>query len=164
MKVSPLYYCTQQELYAAANLAWQNYQANLTDFTGHKGKYTAIYGDDAVAALLEAKALPDDQSRSSLAEALRIQLAQASDVCLNNWQSLKSYIADAFPVDMQKTKLDAAGAKYYRGAANENWMQMQSLLGTANKFITDNTTILSQGGNNMPATFPAKFATDKTAF
>src|SRR5205085_10659403 len=101
------------------------------------------------------------QARGSVSETLRVQLAQAAHTCLDNWQKLKSYIADAFPEELQKTMLEAAGAKYYRQAAKEGWTQMQSLLTSGSIFIHDNTETLLQNGNNMPAAFSAKFDTDK---
>ena len=162
--MNPTYKCTQQELYAAANLGWQNYLDNVGDFTAHKAKYTPQLANDALAALLAAKNIPDAETRGSVPEALRIQLEQAGDVCLNNWQILKSYIADAFPEELQKVMLEAAGAKYYRKARNEGWTEMESLLSTAVQFMSDNEDALSQSGNNMPAAFPTKFSTDKTTF
>src|SRR3954467_15938279 len=101
------YNCTQQEFYAAANLGWQNYLDNVGDFTAHKAKYTPQLGNDAIAELLAAKNIPDAQARGSVPEALRVQLTQAAGVCLNNWQILKSYIADAFPEELQKVMLEA---------------------------------------------------------
>ena len=158
------YKCTQQELYEVANLAWRNYSDNLACFTNHKARYTAALADAAVEAIRAARNLPEGQSNSAGSETLRIQLEQAVDTCLNNWQILKSYIADAFLVEEQKPMLEAAGSGYYRQASGKSWPQMQSLLSSASKFITDHAETLAQGGNNMPATFPTKFATDKAVF
>jgi hypothetical protein len=164
MKPSIAYRGTQQEFYAAANLGWQNYQDNLTDFTSFKGKYTSEFGANAVAALLEAKKIPDQQTRGAVPESLRIELAQDAKICLDNWQRLKSYISDAFSETHQKSMREAAGSKYYRKASNEGWAETQSLLTAAAQFITDNIAILEQDGENMPAAFPAIFTTDKNAF
>src|SRR3954452_19349297 len=136
--MNPAYKCTQQEFYAAAKLGWQNYRDNLPDFTDHKAKYTTAFGEDALNALLAAKDLPDDQARDSVPETWRIQLSQAANVCLDDWQILKSYITEAFPAQEQKTRLDAAGIKYYRKAANRGWTEMQSLLDLAAKIIDNN--------------------------
>lgn len=163
MKNQVRYKCTQQQLYAVANLGWQNYLDNLTDFTNYKAKYTAALGNDAIAAVLAAKNLPNEQARGSVPESLRIQVVQAGLICLDNWQKLKGYINEAFP-GMQKPKLQAAGSAYYRQASNEGWEQMQSMLTSASTFIVDNSPALSQGGDNMPAAFPAKFEADKTDF
>ena len=164
MKNQKKYPCTQQEFYTAANLAWQNYQTNLADFTAFKGKYTIEFGTEAVADLLVAKNIPDAQSRSSVPESLRIEMAATAGLCLHNFQMLKSYIADAFPEGQQKTMLEAAGSKFYLKASNESWTAMQSMLDAGAQFITDHATELSQGGNNMPATFASKFNLDKTTF
>jgi hypothetical protein len=163
-KINPAYKCTQQEFYAVANLAWQNYQANLADFTAFKAKYTTELGTEAVADLLAAKNIPDAQSRSSVPESLRIELSATARLCLYNFQMLKSYIADAFPEVQQKAMLEAAGSKFYPKASNKSWTAMQSMLDAAKQFITDHTADLEQGGNNMQATFPAKFNLDKNTF
>jgi hypothetical protein len=151
--INPAYKGTQQEFYAAANLGWQNYQASLADFTSFKAKYTTEFGTDAVAELLIAKNIPDAQSRGSVPESLRIELEATAGLCLHNFQILKSYIADAFPEGQHKTMLDAAGARFYTKASNENWTAMQSMLDASAQFIMDHATDLSQGGNNMPQRF-----------
>ncbi|HEY6975763.1 MAG TPA: hypothetical protein VH396_05720 [Chitinophagaceae bacterium] len=164
MQIQSNYNCTQQELYEVAKVGWRNYKNNLADFTNHKGRYTAALADTALEAILAAQNLPDGQACGAGSETLRIQLEQAADTCLNNWQILKSYIADSFLAEDQQQMLEAAGSNYYRQASGKSWPQMQSLLGFASKFINDNSEALSQGGNNMPATFPTKFATDKAVF
>src|SRR5438045_5981680 len=70
MKINPNYRCTQQQLYALANLGWQNYLDNLADFTNHKAKYTEEFGTNAIAAVLAAKNLPDIQVRGSVPESI----------------------------------------------------------------------------------------------
>jgi hypothetical protein len=164
MQIQSNYNCTQQELYEVAKVGWRNYKNSLADFTNHKGKYTPALADEALGAILAAQNLPDGQAWGAGSETLRIQLEQAVDTCLNNWQILKSYITDAFLVEEQKPMLEAAGSKYYTSASGKSWPQMQSLLISASKFINDNSEALSRGGNNMPATFPTKFATDKAVF
>src|SRR4051794_21630744 len=164
MKIYAAYKCTQQELYAAITLGWQNYQGNLPDFINHKGKYTKAFGDAAITDMNIAKNMPDNQVRNSVPEKTRIELALLAAICVNDWKALKSYIADAFPKELQKVMLEAAGSRYYRRASTEGWAEMQALLICAAQFIDDNTDALSQGGINMPATFPTKFTDDKTAF
>ncbi len=164
MKFNPSYKCTQQQLYAVANLGWQNYLDNLADFTNHKAKYTGEFGTNAIAAVLAAKNLPNAQTRGSVPESIRIQLLEAAAACGDNWQKLKSYIMDAFPLSQQKPMLEAAGSKFYQKASSAGWEQMQSMLTSASQFINDNGNSLLQEGTNMPAAFPAKFETDKTVF
>ncbi len=164
MKFNPSYKCTQQQLYAVANLGWQNYLDNLADFTNHKAKYAGEFGTNAIAAVLAAKSLPDAQARGSVPESIRVQLTEAAAACADNWQKLKSYIIDAYPLSQQKPMLAAAGSKFYKKASTTGWEQMHSMLTSASQFIDDNSEILLQEGTNMPAAFPAKFETDKAAF
>src|SRR6266487_334914 len=164
MKLNPSYNCSQQQLYAVANLGWQNYFDNLANFTNHKAKYTQEFGADAIAGVLEAKNLPDALARDSVPQAIRIKLSEAAVACADNWQKLKSYISDAFPLSQQKPMLEAAGSKFYKKASTQGWGQMQSMLTSASQFIDENAEALLQEGTNMPAPFPAKFETDKAAF
>ncbi len=164
MKFNPSYKCTQQQLYAVANLGWQNYLDNLADFTNHKAKYTGEFGTNAIATVLAAKSLPDAQARGSVPESIRVQLTEAAAACADNWQKLKSYIIDAYPLSQQKPMLAAAGSKFYKKASTTGWEQMHSMLTSASQFINDNSEILLQEGTNMPAAFPAKFETNKAAF
>jgi hypothetical protein len=164
MRVNPNYKCTQQQLYAVANLGWQNYLDNLADFTNHKAKYTEEFGTNEIAAVLAAKKLPDIQARGSVPESIRIELTEAAAVCADNWRKLKTYINDAFSEAQQKPKLQSAGSKFYKRASSEGWEQMNSMLTSASQFIENNLESLLQAGTNMPATFPAKFEADKAAF
>src|SRR3954469_14868911 len=164
MQIQTRYNCTQQELYEAAYLGWQNYKNNLIDFSNYKATYTQAFGDAATDALLAAQNLPDGNALGSLSETLRNQLEDAAVVCLKNWQKLKSYIVNAYPEKEQRTMLQTAGLKYYQLASSKSWSQIESLLNSASRFIADNSEALLQGGNNMPAKFSTKFAIDKTMF
>lgn len=164
MKVLPTYKCTQQELYAVCLLGWQNYLNQQADFAAYKARYTPKLGTDAIADVLNAKNLPDSVARIAVPESTRVQMKQLANVCLDNWQRLKGYILEAFEKPQQKSKLEAAGAKNYKAASHDRWEKMQALLTSAELFITDNTTVLEMGGENMPTTFPAQFSADKTAF
>lgn len=164
MKVLPTYNCTQQELYAVCLLGWQNYLNQQADFAAYKAKYTVKLGNNAIADVLNAKNLPDNVARIAVPESSRVQMKQLANVCLDNWQRLKGYILEAFEKPQQKSKLEAAGAKSYKGASHDKWEKMQALLTSAELFITDNATALEMAGENMPATFPAQFSADKKAF
>ena len=63
--IKNMYTCALQVLYAVAIMVWQNYQDNLAAFTAHKAKYAKQFGDDALAAAIAAKDMPDDQARSA---------------------------------------------------------------------------------------------------
>lgn len=159
-----LYNCAQQALYAAAKLGWENYQAYLKDFTALKGKYTKKYGDDALAAVEAAEALPDDQARSAVPENNRVMVKDLAVQCMELWQQLKSYINDAYPKNQRKPMLEAAGAKHYYGASNNSWEAVAALVNSGDAFIQEHTEALSKEGDNMPEDFPATFTAAKDAF
>ena len=159
----PTYSCTQQELYSISKLAWNSCTQHLADFTAFKPRYDATFITDQERLISNAETLPDDQARSSVAEAQRIQLTDLADKCLANWQKLKRYIADAFPTNLQKPELEQAGQDYYSKAGNYNWDSIQGLLTSGQEYITNKQTTL-EANNNMPPTFATDFATDKDAF
>jgi len=157
------YSCTQSELYACCYIGWQSYNNNLVRFTNFKGFYTALYGTARVGEVDAAKALPDEQTRDEVAESLRILLIAKGTECTDGWQQLKRYIASAYPDDLQKPKLEAAGSDYYREAAREDWENLSMLMQAGSNFIGNNTADLT-ASNNMPLTFQGDFNTLKTDF
>ncbi len=158
-----IYNCSQQDLYAAAHLGWNNCLSQLSDFTKFKLKYDAKLITAKLAEIEAAQKLPDDQKRGSLSETNRIILTREANTCLENWQKLKRYIVDAYDAEMQKPKLEAAGQKYYEKASAFNWDSVQSLLTSGNEFIKENLTDLT-ADKNMPPTFKKTFLDDKTTF
>ena len=94
---TPLYRCTQPELYAVARTGWASYVANIPAFGAYRGYYNAAYGTAAVAAIATAEALPDAQARYANTEVYRTELVAIADDCLARWQTLKRYILTSFP-------------------------------------------------------------------
>jgi len=157
------YPCTQGELYACCYIGWKSYGNNLARFTNFKGFYTALFGTARVGEVDAAKALPDEQTRDEVAETLRILLIDKGTECTDGWQQLKRYIASAYPDELQKPKLEAAGSDYYREATNENWEDLSLLMQAGSNFIGNNTADLT-ANNNMPLTFQNDFNTLKTDY
>ena len=163
-KVNSNYGCSQQTLYTAAALVWTSYAANLTAFTGLKGKYTKDYATAAVAAIAAAKALPASHARNAIPESIRIQLVPLGLNCLSNQRKLKSYIHEVFPGDAATPMLAAAGFNAYPAAFHEGWEEMNTMITAADFFIAQNTVALKAGTTNMPDAFISAYSTDKTAF
>jgi len=163
-KVNTNYGCSQQTLYTAAALVWISYAANLPAFASLKGKYTKDYATDALAALAAAKALPTSHARNSIPESIRIQLMPLGDNCLCNQRKLRSYIHEVFPGDAATPMLAAAGFNSYTSAYNYNWAEMNTMITEGDLFISNNSTVLQDGTNNMPIPFIASYTSDKTAF
>jgi len=163
-KVNSLYKAAQQDFYIAADMAWGNFQDNLAEFTKFKGKYKDPYGPDAILELKAAKALPDDAARSSVPETLRVTLVPLGAECINNWKMLRSYVRDAFSEELHATMLRAAGSEFYEKAINYNWSELDMMNEVATKFIDNHLTELKNGTENMPDTFPGRYADGKTAF
>ncbi len=158
-----LYSCSQSELYTICELGWNSCNQHITQFADLKAKYTTQYIADRLAEIQAAEILPDEQARNSVPEQYRIQLEQATKTVLESYQRLKRYIAEAYPPELQKPQLEAAGQLYYTAAANNNWDKVKLLLISANNYLTNNLNDLT-ANLNMPATFPATFATQATNF
>ena len=163
-KLKAEYNCSQEELYSALGTAWGNCAAHLPAFTAHKGFYSTGYIVAARNLLTTAKVLPDDMARAEEARVLRVSLTTLGETSRKNFQKLKSYIVSAYAdAEIQKIKFDAAGQKYYARAGREDWESIAMLNQAGDNFITTHLTDLN-ANNNMPATFPSAFQTDKAAF
>lgn len=157
------YPCSQSELYTACELGWNSCTQQLPLFADFKAKYTAQYITDRLTEIQAAENLPDEQVRNAIPEQYRIQLEQAAQSVLSLYQRLKRYIAEAYPPELQKPQLEAAGQLYYNAAANNNWDKVKLLLISANNYLTNHLNDLT-ANQNMPATFPATFATQSSTF
>jgi hypothetical protein len=157
------YSCAQQDLYEAARIGWRSCRTQLVDFTAYKPKYTNTFIDDRLAEVLAASILPDDQARYTQAEVNRIHLVEKADIVRATFQTLKRYIVDAFPIAEHSTRFEEAGQNYYEKVLAYHWDSIRGLLTMSDNFIaTHNATLAA--ADNMPATFPASFATIKSDF
>jgi hypothetical protein len=154
-----MYSTSQELLYTICLAGWNLCSQYLTNFAELKAFYTGAFIADAVQDVEAAKQLtPSRQSIGARKEA-RINLLNATKAVLNNWQLLKVYITRAFPNDMVQTKLEVAGASLFKKASLVNWSAVRDLIDTANAFIADNLTALTNN-ENMPPQFQATFQTD----
>jgi hypothetical protein len=161
------YPCSQKDLYSVLETAWTNYANKQADFSNHKGMYTLSYGTTAMAAVTAAKAMPDEQARSTEAEMLRTVVVGRGKTCLKNFQKLKSYIETAFPDrEHWNIQFEGAGQSYYAGASNEEWESMEAMNQSGKNYIAANAALLAgvPAGSNMPATFAAAFTADADGF
>ncbi len=156
MTESPKYTCAQAELYAASPLIWESCGQHLPDFFNFKAKYTQEYVDQQVALIAPAESLPDEQTRNRPTEILSIQLSEKAAELRGEWQKLKRYIEEAYPENLQKPNLEAAGQGYYKAAGNDTWTAVKALFVAARNFINDHLGELQQQGY-MPETFRANF-------
>jgi hypothetical protein len=160
---TPLYRCTQAELYAVARTGWASYSANLPAFGAYRGYYDAAYATAALAAIDAAELLPDAQARYANTEVYRTELVALADNCLARWQTLKRYILTSFPEAAQKARLEEAGSLRYEKAANYNWEELRMMNVSASTFLVTHNAALS-AGNNMPLAFVATYNTAASAY
>ena len=163
-QIKALYSIAQKDVYSVMETAWGNFDTHQAEFEDFKGLYKVPYSSTAKTEIVNAKALPDNEARSSEAETLRIAVKEKGLVCLNNFQRLKRYIVTAFPNKaVQKPQNEAAGDNYYEEAANEDWESMQMMNQSAMNYLSANQTILT-AGDNMPASFETNYTTASDEF
>ena len=157
------YNCTEQELYTICETAWISCEQHQTNFVAYKPKYTVPYIQDRIDEINTTRELPDEQQRNDAFESARIQLTALGRQSCDVWQTLKRYISEAFPPDLQKPKTEAAGQPYYLKASQTNWDSVKALLTSGKTFMDANLAALT-ANDNMPPTFPAEYAIIKSAF
>lgn len=161
------YPCSQKDLYSIVETVWENYKNHQADFAAHKALYTPAYRVTALAAVAAAKAMPDDDARTTVAETMRVALVDLGKICTKNFNKLQSYIETAFPNEaLLEIQFEGAGQNYYADAANEDWESMELLMQSGKNYLTlNNALLLGVAPNlNMPAAFTASFNTAATNF
>jgi hypothetical protein len=156
------YKCSQSELYAICTIGWTSFGENQADFELFNTLYTIVFGTDALAEVDAAMNLPGFQERNEAAETAYIEMTKAHAECILRWKSLRSYIKNSYPTELQKPKIESAGYDHYTKAANKNWDETKLLLTAGQHFIDNNTADLTTGG--MPPTFAADYALADTTF
>ena len=157
------YTCSQSELYAGLEIAWNSQSEHEAEFIAENTTYTAGLSVTRLAAIAAAQALPDGQARGADAEDFRISLIEKLDVVLGKWNSLDGYIKKAFKGEHYKPRIEQAGKQYYEKATQKNWDQAKQLLVSMTSFLTAHGGALVTDGG-MPATFAASVAAIKTIF
>ncbi|MFI5219581.1 MAG: hypothetical protein ACHQNT_08835 [Bacteroidia bacterium] len=155
--------CTESELYAIAELAINNLDADLALFAAKKAKYTALFITGLQTLLTNAKALPSEEERNGMHQILKGQLPGLLAPVKQDFKDLQGYIRDAWPTEDPKPRYEQAGLVSYNKIGDNNWENVGTLNQNMTNFITDNTATLTAPGG-MPAGFAAQVGTNFTAF
>lgn len=157
------YDSTQQEIYSIADTIYENLTANLADMAAYKpGKYTAAFLITLKGRRTSAMALPDEDQRTSVFETLKTELVDERIKCTNNFDDLKGYIDDGFPVAVRKIKYEEAGGNFMRDALKNNWEKVVGLNQAMVDFIALYPAELAAGF--MPPPFRGTVSTDEGTF
>ncbi len=163
-EVKSAYTCTELELYAIAELGYNNLETDLAAFAAKSTKYDATFLAALRQQRTDAMALPDEEGRDAEHEILRNKLvADFLPPVLDNFNDLKGYIKDGWPDEDPKPRYEAAGGTKYAKAAEKNWENVVGLNDSMVSFITDNSAMLDDPGG-MPGTFAVKVSTDAGNF
>lgn len=153
--ITPLYKCSQQELYSVCRLGWSACSEHLSVFSAHRAIYTPAYIATKLTAIADAEALPGNPVLRGSKKVTRNDMAGFQATCVELFNILTAYIIVAFPNDPD-THLDMAGRGYLADAVNRNWVSMEALNKAAKSFIDDHLATLT-ANLNMPATFQQEF-------
>lgn len=163
-EVKSIYECTELELYAIAELGYNNLEGDLAAFAAVSTKYTAAFLTALRKTRTAAMALPDEEARNVEHEVLRNKLVKdLLPPVLDNFNLLKGYIKDGWPDENPEPRYEAAGGKKYPKAAQKNWENAEGLNESMKKFINAHTAKLTDPGG-MPDTFPPKVIADDGNF
>ena len=163
-EVKSNYTCTELELYAIAELGYNNLEGDLAAFAAKSTKYTAEFLAALRQTRSDAMALPDEEARDVEHQVLRNKLVKDFlPPVLDNFNDLKGYIKDGWPDEDPEPRYEAAGGTKYAKAANKNWENVVGLNDAMKKFIAKNTVMLAVPGG-MPDTFVAKMIGDVSNF
>ncbi len=162
--VKSAYTCTEQELYAIAELGYNNLEGDLAVFAAKSTKYDATFLAALRLTRTDAMALPDEEERDVEHQVLRNQLVKDFlPPVLDNFNDLKGYIKDGWPNQDPEPRYEAAGGKKYAKAAEKNWEYVVGLNDSMTKFIAAHSGKLADPGG-MPAAFAAKVSGDEGNF
>ena len=64
-QIKALYSIAQKDIYSVMETAWGNFDTHQAEFEDFKGLYKVPYSSTAKAEIVNAKALPDNEARSS---------------------------------------------------------------------------------------------------
>lgn len=154
---------TQQNLYSYAKLCWENYETKQSDFTAFSAMYTPELGEDALAAIEAAEAMPSFEALRAMHSVARNDLIKMTQPLQNNWFKLKGYMAVAYDATTRPAMLEAAGAGYYSAIDRGSWDGVETFIRMVNTFLTMHSAELL-ANNNMPASFPTTFSNAGAAF
>ncbi|MBC7921590.1 MAG: hypothetical protein H7Z75_10945 [Ferruginibacter sp.] len=160
---SPSYPCSERELHTICRLGWISCGQNLTAFAVFKEQYTAQCITSRLAEVEAIALLPDEPARDRGLAASRFLLTEKTDAGLALWERFKQYVTNAYPVSLQKTKLDAAGQIYLAKAGQYDWENVLDFFRAGSHFITHNGIDLV-ANQNMPVSFAVAFNAAKVAF
>jgi hypothetical protein len=164
MSAKPKYNCKQVELYSIAKIGLGSFIENKAAFESFKANYGDPYAQRFEERITSTMGLPGFQVRDMRSEVAGIQLREAAQRCLDNWQALRRYIRDVKSwANLQKPKLEAAGSKEYPTAARFNWEYVLLLNDMASSFIEQFGDDLKMDGN-MPDTFAQAFNDHKERY
>ena len=163
-EVNSNYNCTELELYAIAELGYNNLEGDLAAFAAKNTKYTADFLTALRQTRSDAMDLPDEEQRNVDHQVLRNKLVKDFlPPVLDNFNDLKGYIKYGWKNEDPDPRYEAAGGTKYATAARNNWENVVGLNDSMKKFIAGNGAILTTPGG-MPDDFADKVTADATSF
>jgi len=162
-RVQRKYRCKQTELYAVFITYVLGVIEYSLRFASHNSNYAAAQMPSVQAFFDSVKALPNFQQRNEPSETLRVFLKTQSDLSMNKWRALRTFIEGAYEGDLMKPKLESAGWVYLTQANNYNWEDVNELIESGMEFLNANEAELITNGGMLP-TFKMDYETEFNKF
>jgi hypothetical protein len=144
-----IYPCSQEQLYATAETAWNLHLINIGDFTKFRKAYSTHNYEEKVQEIKLAMQMKPLKASKKELLLIKSELVAAKKDVLHNYKCTVEFI--------KMNKSDTiipfeSNTKRYRMASNNNWLACKQIAHESFKYTSDYFEQLTSG-DNMPETF-----------
>ena len=155
--ITPLYGCSQPDLYSACRLAWNLCSKNLAAFIAFSLQYSEAFVAANLAAVNAADFMLDLPARTALAKSAKEDLNEAKAEVIFQYGLLTAYIKKVFPAAKYDLMLDESGWAYLSKASVKGaWSSTAALIGSAVPFLDKYADVFADS-KVVPPTFVDTF-------
>lgn len=164
-EIKKKYACTQDEWYAVSELAINNLEEDIDDFTTEDTNIDAAYVTWLRDLRAAAIALPNEEQRSARHETLRNLLPGLMEPIKTDFRRMQNYIRKGWPTEEPLPRYEAAGLIEYNAIGDNNWEHVVELNDMMEDFlaVAANVAKLTTPGG-MPAGFAAQVTSNFNKF
>ncbi len=146
-----IYPCSQVQLYATAEIAWNMCLLHIGDFAQFNKTYTILFYEERIKEIKQtAEQKPLHQLKRELKE-LKTKLIDAKKDVLHNYKCMLEFIK----MNRSKENIPLVNnSKLYNKASNNNWHACLAIASECVKYTANYHKQLVEGGN-MPDSFTA---------
>ena len=155
---------SQVNMCEAARLGCTLYDDEQKVFGANNLIYTKDWSNTLRQKIIDALALPDEDTRRSIPAGKRVQMKSLAHTGIDLWLILSGNIKNIATKDEVASLLVEAGHNKYKAATGNKWPEVKALLKAGSDFITNNEDWLLNNGKGMAPDFPERYNAAATAF